>query len=364
MTHVLSLGAINTLTSEYVYPRIANKKDKYHCPECEKELILVKGEIRVHHFRHKKDDNPCNHYSHPTESQVHKDAKKILKSLLENKISIQFVRSCVCCRKNQEFEIPEMGESSVIELEHRFEHNNGLKIADVGYLDEDEIVCIFEIYHTHKTRSEDRPEPWFEIDAVTLINLANENKNPIFEIPCIRNENCPECIDLQEIRRIEALERRLKALEEAKESKELKRMREEELCMRNYEKIEKSKKNYEIMKEKMREKEEIERKVREQKLKRRKERMKRREELMKGYKERMKEEDERNRMRNEELFKIINLREKMNAEYETKKQEHIQKIIEKEKKQKIRKEIRRLKLVESDKQRIQNYQQKVFGITV
>jgi hypothetical protein len=293
MTHILSLGAINTLTGEYVYPRIANKKDKYHCPECEKELILVKGEIRVHHFRHKKDDNPCNHYSHPTESQVHKDAKKILKSLLENKMPIQFVRNCVCCRKKQEFEIPEMGvESSVIQLEHRFEHNNGLKIADVGYLDEDEIVCIFEIYHTHKTRSEDRPEPWFEIDAVTLINLANENKNPVFEIPCIRDEYCPECIDLQEIRRLEALERRMKALEEAKESKELKqiqeeelsmrnyekiekkrmealesakrmkelkelhKMREEELCMRNYEKLEKSKKDYEIRQKQMREYEE------------------------------------------------------------------------------------------------------------
>ena len=346
MTHILSLGAINTLTGEYVYPKIANKKDKYHCPECEKELILVKGEIRVHHFRHKKDDNPCRHYSHPTESQVHKDAKKLLKSLLENKIPIQFTRSCICCRKNQEFEIPEMGESSVIELEHRFEHNNGLKIADVGYLDEDEIVCIFEIYNTHKTRSEDRPEPWFEIDAVTLINLANENKNPVFEISCIRDEKCQECIDLQEIRRIEALERRLKALEEAKEAKELKRMREEELRMRNYEK-----------EEKMREKVEIERKVREQKLKRREERMKRREELMKGFKERMKEEDERNRMRNEELFKIINSREKMNAEYETKKQEHFQKIIEKEKNQKMRKENRRRKLVESEKQKIQNYRE-------
>ena len=350
MTHVLSLGAINTLTDEYVYPRIANKKDKYHCPECEKELILVKGEIRVHHFRHKKDENPCRHYSHPTESQVHKDAKKLLKSLLENKIPIQFTRSCVCCRKNQEYEIPEIGESSVIQLEHRFEHDNGVKIADVGYLDNGEIVCIFEIYNTHKTRSEDRPEPWFEIDAETLINLANENKNPVLEIPCIRYEHCLECIDLQEIRRIEALERRLKALEEAKESNELRKMREEELCMRNYEKLEKNKKNYEIMREKV----EIEKKVREQKLKRREER---REELMKGFKERMKEEDERNRMRNEELFKIINSREKMNAEYEMKKQEHIQKIIEKEKKQKIRKEIRRLKLVESNKQRIQYYQE-------
>ena len=49
---LLSLGAINKLTGDYVYPKIANKKDKYICSECNKDLILVQGEIRVHHFRH------------------------------------------------------------------------------------------------------------------------------------------------------------------------------------------------------------------------------------------------------------------------------------------------------------------------
>jgi len=308
MSHVLSLGAINTLTGEYVYPRIANKKDKYHCPECEKELILVKGEIRVHHFRHKKDDNPCNHYSHPTESQVHKDAKKILKSLLENKISIQFVRSCVCCRKNQVFEIPEMGKSSVIELEHRFEHNNGLKIADVGYLDEDEIVCFFEIYHTHKTRSEDRPEPWFEIDAETLINIANENKNPVFEIPCIRDEKCQECIDLQEIRRIEALEKRLKALEEAKESKELKLMREEELHMRNYEKEKKGR--IEALERRMKEIEDVKRMKELHKM--------REEELHMRNCEKLEKSKKNYEIRQKQMREY---EDKMNAEYEERKRE-------------------------------------------
>jgi hypothetical protein len=55
MSQLLSLGAINKLTGEYVYPKIANKKDEYICPECNKDLILVQGEIRVHHFRHKVD---------------------------------------------------------------------------------------------------------------------------------------------------------------------------------------------------------------------------------------------------------------------------------------------------------------------
>jgi competence CoiA-like predicted nuclease len=87
MSHILSLGAINKITQEYVYPKIANKKDEYICPECNKELILVQGNVRVHHFRHKVDSiNPCYHYSKPTESQIHKDAKMLMKTLLEKKL--------------------------------------------------------------------------------------------------------------------------------------------------------------------------------------------------------------------------------------------------------------------------------------
>ena len=33
MSQSLSLGAINKLTGEYVYPKIANKKDEYICPD-------------------------------------------------------------------------------------------------------------------------------------------------------------------------------------------------------------------------------------------------------------------------------------------------------------------------------------------
>lgn len=51
MSRVLSLGALNKLTGEYVYPKIANKKDEYICHECNTNLILVQCKIKVHHFR-------------------------------------------------------------------------------------------------------------------------------------------------------------------------------------------------------------------------------------------------------------------------------------------------------------------------
>jgi uncharacterized protein YkuJ len=195
MKFILSLGAINKLTGEYVYPKIANKKDKYICPECNKDLILCQGEKIVHHFRHKVDSvNPCHHFSKPTESQQHKEGKWLLKFLFESKTPITVYRICCCCKKNEEYEIPEMTEGSVIQLEHRFEYN-GPKIADVAYLDNGEFVGIFEICNTHKTRSEDRPEPWFEIDAETLIKMANDNTLTSLQIPCIRCEKCDECIE-------------------------------------------------------------------------------------------------------------------------------------------------------------------------
>lgn len=199
MTHVLSLGAINKLTSEYVYPKTANKKDEYICPECNKDLILCQGEIRVRHFRHKVDSvNPCHHYSNPTETQIHKDAKFLLKNLLERKIPISFIRNCRCCKKNEEFEIPEISETSNIQIEYRFEYN-GVKIADVSYLEDGEILFIFEICNTHKTCSENRPEPWFEIDAKTVIKTANDNSLTTLQIPCIRCEKCEECIEKEKI---------------------------------------------------------------------------------------------------------------------------------------------------------------------
>ena len=194
MSRLLPIGAINKVTGEYVYPKIANKKDQYACPECNKDLILCQGQIKVHHFRHKVDTiNPCHYYSHPSESQKHKDAKLKIKYHLEKKTPMSFVRKCCICKKNEEFEIPEITETSSIKLEHRFEYKGGSKIADVAYIDDDELFCIIEICNTHKTCSENRPEPWFENDAETVIKMTSDINISSLKIPCIRCEKCEEC---------------------------------------------------------------------------------------------------------------------------------------------------------------------------
>ncbi len=81
-------------------------------------------------------------------------------------------------------------------MEHRFEYN-GPKIADVAYIDNSKIACVFEICNTHKTCNENRPEPWFEINALTLIKTANYTSLSQIQIPCIRCEKCEDCVEME-----------------------------------------------------------------------------------------------------------------------------------------------------------------------
>jgi len=183
------LGAINKLTKKYVYPVIANKKNKYMCPDCNKTLIFCHGKIIKPYFRHKADTSSCTYYDKPSESQIHKDAKMLLKKLLETQDLI-FKKKCSECNVHKEHKIKKIKKSH-IELEYRFEYD-GKKIADVARVKDGEIKYIFEIYHTHKTDEKNRPEPWFEINALKLIEAANSDTD-IEIIKCLRNNICKKC---------------------------------------------------------------------------------------------------------------------------------------------------------------------------
>jgi hypothetical protein len=192
-THTLKLGAIDKTTKKYVLPCNADKKNKYFCPDCEKDLIFKKGQVKAPHFAHYKTNDPCNYYNHPSESQIHKDAKMALKSLLDNhkNIIIEHKKCKNCC--NIEKLTIKYTENDKIELEHYFEFNNSKKIADVAFLSMNTVKYIFEIFNTHRTSSENRPEPWFEFDAKELITIANTNKET-FIFQCIRDSICcPDC---------------------------------------------------------------------------------------------------------------------------------------------------------------------------
>jgi hypothetical protein len=236
MSHNLSLGAINKITHEYVYPKIANKKENYICPDCNKDLILCKGKIIAPYFRHKADNiNPCYYYDKPSESQIHKDAKMLMKKLLENKTPIQITRKCISCTNDIEINLPKIKEGSVISIEYRFKYKDNTRIADVAHTFNNEIQSIYEICYKHQTSNENRPEPWVEIDAISLINIVNTNKNNLLKINCIRtHQTCNYCTELKiEIQKNIEIER-IKRIRDI----ELEKIRQLELEIENNKRIE------------------------------------------------------------------------------------------------------------------------------
>ena len=193
MSELIRLGAINKITGQYTTPSHANKQDEFICIDCGNDVIIRQGKIRIHHFAHCKKDIKCNFYSSPNESQIHKNAKILLKYILEKK-QLTIKSKCNKCNKIDECDIPEISESSSIIVEYRFDYN-GVKIADIAYIEDNEISYIFEIYNTHKTKKENRPEPWFELDAKNIIKSYNNYDLQKIQLQCIRNKTCDDCIN-------------------------------------------------------------------------------------------------------------------------------------------------------------------------
>jgi hypothetical protein len=292
MSNHFSMGAINKTTNKYEYPKIANKINKYKCPSCEKDVIFRNGKINKPHFAHYKSDNPCYYYEKPNETQIHKDAKLLMKTLLDNKNNISIHRSCnYCCGYSGciDYDIFEDDYNNTKAIiEYKFNYNNSNRSADIALLENDKIKYIFEICYKSKTKEENRPEPWFEIDAEELINNINscENIEEIISIDCIRNYKCDECIE-HERNVCSFLEKlQIKEKEQKSENTELLNMSKEDERTIEKERIEKD------ISRKREEEREFERKKREEE--REFERKKREEE--KEF-ERKKREEEKERER-------------------------------------------------------------------
>lgn len=166
----------------YIHPNNANKKQTYQCISCEKDVFLKKGKIRAPHFCHYNDDEKCLNYDKPSVSEIHRNAQLILKMLCETHESIEIKRVCFQCSKIQTFHIkPKLFD---VILEYRLKHNDKSIIADVALVNTDKCI-IFEVYHTHKTNDESRPEPWYEFKATDLNNDS--------ELFCRRRVRCQSC---------------------------------------------------------------------------------------------------------------------------------------------------------------------------
>jgi hypothetical protein len=279
MSNHFSMGAINKTTNKYEYPKIANKINKYKCPFCEKDVIFRNGKIKQPHFAHYKSDNPCSYYEKPNETQIHKDAKLLMKTLLDNKNKILFYRECYECllEENTIFEYKitdnDYNENTIATMEYRFNYNNSNRSADVALVENKDIKYIFEICYKNKTKEENRPEPWFEINSEKLINNINSVKNidtnNEIRIECIRDYKCDYCKDVIEYerkRQIHFLEKlKIKEKEQKSEKDELLNMSKEDERTIQIQKIiefekEKQRIEKELIQKKFEEERELERK--------------------------------------------------------------------------------------------------------
>jgi flagellar biosynthesis GTPase FlhF len=235
MSHHFSMGAVNKQTLQYEYPKIASKENKYKCPSCDQDVILRKGKIKKSHYAHKKSENPCYYYDRPSESQIHKDAKMLMKMLLDKKTSMTFCRKCCYCDKEEPEYICDIShnENTKAVIEYRFHYNHSNRSADVALVDEDgNIIYIFEICYKNKTKEENRPEPWFEIDAESFIKYINENEENETEIVCKREYKCACCVFTEGVHRKAMLSQqdqtRVKEEEISNEKEEIYNMKKED----------------------------------------------------------------------------------------------------------------------------------------
>lgn len=174
--------AIDKFDNKYVYPSIANKNSFYKCPWCDEDVLFKNGSIKMKHFSHFpkskcKYYNQLNNHHSENESEVHKQGKYLLKSIIDNNITLTVKRN-----NSSDYTI-DCKHKCVIE--HPFKHNGEQKYADVAILDKnDKILYIFEVFNTHKTKECDRPEPWFEISVKNICKYFSYDylycdRNPI-----------------------------------------------------------------------------------------------------------------------------------------------------------------------------------------
>ena len=224
------MGAIDIATNQHVYPKMAEKGKNYKCPDCDHPCIFRKGTKKAHHFAHKAKSN-CSFYDKPSEGQIHKEAKRQMCVLLNQKKSIQFIRYCersygdkiphdAIIRKIQKY----YSETCVAKEEFSFPYNNSTYKADIALIDDNQIKFIVEIRDTHRTEEERRFEPWVEIDAEDLLdNINNPNSefgdindsDGVLKVTCVRSRLCDLCKVA-----VEYEEEQKKLKEEAKRRKE------------------------------------------------------------------------------------------------------------------------------------------------
>lgn len=190
------IGAYDKQNNNYIFPQNASKKRKYYCPDCGEDLIFKKGSIVIPYFSH-KSNSKCTYYDHPSESQIHKDAKNKLAQWLQDKKPLKLKIKCNSCNgscKNKKIKYKD-NDKVIIEYISPCKKY----IADVAIINNDNVRYVLEVTNTHRTidnAADVRPEPWFDISADEIVNTDFDKKK--VKLNCIREDHSKFCSDCKE----------------------------------------------------------------------------------------------------------------------------------------------------------------------
>lgn len=166
----------------------ADKTQPYYCPACNSQLILKKGNIKAHHFAHKKEIS-CNQ-----ETILHKTAKQLIINCINDwkrgiDQPIRFRRRCIKC--NHYFDIPVPDKVTHASEEIRV----GIFVVDVCLFKNDIKLAGIEIKATHPVDDQKKSTinfPFIEVNALDVI------ENPLLLDPITDNffsYKCKSCKD-------------------------------------------------------------------------------------------------------------------------------------------------------------------------
>jgi hypothetical protein len=168
------------------------------CLDCGEELIVRKGEIKVHHFSHKtKCSNPVISTQLASgESREHIEAKYKIVERFNNSTNIQISkRICHRCYKTETIhdltKYKQNGYLACIEYGY-WDKNMVRRSADVAITDNSgNIHMIIEILNTHPTPEANRAGyNWIELNANSVIHNTND------QFCCVRDcrNQCSDCV--------------------------------------------------------------------------------------------------------------------------------------------------------------------------
>jgi len=209
------MGATDKETGEYITPYQATKNRIYNCLSCYEEVVFCHGPIVRPYFRHTNNSSCTIYTDRPSESDIHKNAKKrIVYEMNKNRqIKIQY-KSCGRCMQTSDF-IYKLKDNSIALEEVKFFFNEATCYADVACKTNDNIDIIIEICNTHKTAEGSRPEPWFELSAYMV---SQSNSDSVYRCSRVRSlcKSCENQIKREDIlrqKRILAHEKHMRMLE-------------------------------------------------------------------------------------------------------------------------------------------------------